>query len=197
MNSFASTLAVALFVVKRAVFALAALTAIAAVVSWAARTRKLNPFGALARFSRNTIDPVMRPVERRVVRAGGLPSNAPWWALGVVVLGGLVLIWVLEFIVGQIGSASTAMSYGGRGMLALLVHWTFALLQIALLVRVISTWFQVSPYSGWVRWSYALTEWMLAPLRRIIPTIGMIDISPIVAYFALRLLESFVLNLIV
>jgi len=196
MNQTASILAVILFVAKQVVFGLAVLTAIAAVISWATRTRKLNPFGPLARFSRNTVDPLMRPVERRVVKSGGLPANAPWWALGFVVLGGLVLIWLLEFVFDQVLTASSAVAIGGRGMLLLLVHWTFMLLQIALLVRVISSWFRISPYSGWVRWSFALTEWMLAPLRRIIPNLGMIDITPIIAYFALRLLEGLVVRLL-
>jgi YggT family protein len=196
MNQVASVLAVVFFVLKRAVFALAVLTAIAAVISWATRTRRLNPFGPLARFSRNTVDPLMRPVERRVVRAGGLPSNAPWWALVFVVVGGLVFIWLFEFVIGQVFAASSALSSGGRGLLMLLVHWTFSLLQIALLVRVISSWFQISPYSSWVRWSFVLTEWMLAPLRQIIPALGAIDITPIVAYFALRLLEGLVTSLI-
>ena len=35
-----------------------------------------------------------------------------------------------------------------------------------------------------------LTEWFLAPLRNVIPTIGMIDISVLVAYFGLGILES-------
>src|SRR6476620_1483838 len=102
MNQYAGALMVALFVAKRIIFALAVLTAIAAVISWATRTRKLNPFGPLARFSRNTVDPLMRPVERRVVRAGGLPASAPWWALAFVVIGGLLFIWLFEFIIGQI-----------------------------------------------------------------------------------------------
>jgi YggT family protein len=43
----------------------------------------------------------------------------------------------------------------------------------------------VSPYSPWVRWSFGLTEWLLAPLRRVVPSLGMIDITPIVAYYLL------------
>ena len=76
----------------------------------------------------------------------------------------------------------------------LLVSWTFSLLQVALIVRVISSWVRVSPYSPWVRWSYALTEWMLAPLRRVIPLFGGIDVTPIVAYLGLRLAESILLG---
>jgi YggT family protein len=63
-------------------------------------------------------------------------------------------------------------------------------LRIALIVRVISTWFQISPYSKWIRWSYVLTEWFLAPLRRIVPTLGPVDITPIVAFLLLSLIQG-------
>jgi uncharacterized protein YggT (Ycf19 family) len=43
-----------------------------------------------------------------------------------------------------------------------------------------------------VRWSYGATEWMLRPLRGLIPSLGVIDITPIVAYFALQLLQYLV-----
>jgi len=70
----------------------------------------------------------------------------------------------------------------------LLIRWTIGLLQIALIVRVISSWVRISPYSRWVRWAFALTEWLLAPLRRIVPPLGMIDITPIVAFFVIQLI---------
>lgn len=37
---------------------------------------------------------------------------------------------------------------------------------------------------------YQLTEPVMGPVRRLIPTIGMIDISPIVVFFGLRILQS-------
>jgi YggT family protein len=73
------------------------------------------------------------------------------------------------------------------------VGWTFAVLKIALFVRVISSWFRTSPYSPWIRWSFTLTEWLLRPLRQVVPAVGMIDITPIVAYFVLWLVEGFVM----
>jgi YggT family protein len=175
---------------RYALFAAAAVVGVVAAVDWAVRTRRLNPFGATARFFRRTVDPLMVPIERRVVRAGGRPSSAPLWALGVVVVGGLLLIALLDFVTRQLAFAATAVSMGPRGVLVLLVGWTFALLRIALIVRVISSWVRVSPYSPWVRWSYGFTEWMLAPLRRLIPLLGGIDITPIVAYLLLGLLEG-------
>lgn len=179
---------------RYALFAAAVVVGVVAAVDWAVRTRRLNPFGGVARFFRRTVDPLMVPIERRVVRAGGRPSSAPLWALGAVVVGGLVLIALFDFLTRQIGFAVSAFSLGGRGVLMLLVGWTFALLRIALIVRVISSWVGVSPYSPWVRWSYGLTEWMLAPLRRVIPLLGNIDVTPIVAYLALGLLEGIALR---
>ena len=180
---------------RYALFGAAVVVGVVAAVDWAVRTRRLNPFGGTARFFRRTIEPLMVPIERRVVRAGGRPSSAPLWALGVVVVGGLLLIALLDFLTRQLAFAAAAFSLGAGGVLMLLVGWTFSLLRLALIVRVISTWVGVSRYSKWVGWSYALTEWMLAPLRRVIPLLGGIDVTPIVAYFALGLLEGIVQRL--
>jgi YggT family protein len=194
MNDVPAGLRVVSELLRYALFGAAVVVGIVAAVDWAVRTRRLNPFGATARFFRRTIDPLMVPIERRVVRAGGRPASAPLWALGAVVIGGLLLIALLDFVTRQIAVAAGAVSMGPRGVLVLLVGWTFALLRIALIVRVISSWIRVSPYSPWIRWSYAFTEWMLAPLRRIIPLFGGIDVTPIVAYLVLRVLEGIVVG---
>jgi YggT family protein len=177
-------------VVRQVLFWVALVVAIIALLDWLVRTRRVQPFGAIARFCRRYVDPLMRPVERRIVRSGGQPASAPWWSLVVVVVGGLLLIALLEFLGRFFLQLFWGISSPGRFGL-LLVSWTFAVLRIALIVRVISSWFQVSPYSRWIRWSYVLTEWMLAPLRRIIPTFGPVDVTPIVAFLLLALLQGF------
>jgi YggT family protein len=194
MNDVVGGLRVVSEMLRYALFGAAVVAGAVALVDWAVRTRRINPFGATARFFRRTVDPLMVPVERRVIRAGGRPANAPLWALGAVVVGGLLLIALLDFVTRQLAFAASAFSAGPRGVLMLLVGWTFALLRIALIVRVISSWVGLSPYSKWVRWSYGLTEWMLAPLRRVIPLLGGIDVTPIVAYLVLGLLEGIVLG---
>lgn len=176
-------------VVRQVLFWIALLVALFALLDWLVRTRRVKPFGGIARFCRRYLDPLMLPVERRIVRSGGQPASAPWWSLVVVVVGGLLLIALLEFLGRFFLQVAWGLSSPGRfGML--LVSWVFAVLRIALIVRVISTWFQVSPYSRWIRWSYVLTEWMLAPLRRIIPTFGPVDVTPIVAFLLLALLQG-------
>ena len=176
-------------VVRHVLFWLALVVAVIALLDWLVRTRRVQPFGAIARFCRRYVDPLMRPVERRIVRSGGQPASAPWWSLVVVVVGGLLLIALLEFLGRFFLQLFWGISSPGRFGL-LLVSWTFALLRFALIVRVISSWFQISPYSRWIRWSFVLTEWMLAPLRRIIPTFGPVDVTPIVAFLLLALLQG-------
>lgn len=176
-------------VIRVILFWLAVAAAVVAGVDWLVRTRKLNPFGAVARFFRRFVDPLMAPVERRIVRSGGQPSAAPWWTLVVIVVGGILLIALLNVVGGLFGEVAFGLSSPGR-LGVLLISWGLALLRIALIVRVVSSWIQISPYSKWIRWSFVLTEWMLAPLRRVVPTIGPVDITPLIAYFLLVLLGS-------
>lgn len=184
---------VVLAALRPTVFAVGMLTALAAVGSWAVRTRKLQPFSPLARFIRERVDPwLVAPMEKRLLRAGGTPYAAPWWALAAVIVGGLLLISGLGFVRNQLAMLAYASQSGS--FLYVLVRWTFGILQIALFARVISSWVGGSPYSKWWRWSYVLTEPILAPLRRVVPTIGMLDITILVAYFGLQLLESVILS---
>jgi len=177
-------------VLRPAVFMAGTLAAVAAVVSYSVRTRKISPFSPVARFTRDKVDPwLIAPMERRIVRAGGTPYAAPWWALAAVIVGGLVLLSTVGFLRDQLMMLAY-MSGSTASLAALLVRWTCSILRLALFARVISSWVGGSPYSKWWRWSYVLTEWFLAPLRQVIPTIGMIDITVLIAYFGLGILES-------
>jgi YggT family protein len=183
----------ALALLRPAVFVAGALTAVAALGSWAVRTRRLQPFSPVAKFLRSSVDPwLVAPMERRLLRAGGTPYAAPWWALAVVIIGGLLLISGLAFLRDQIAMLAYASQAGS--ILYVIVRWAFGIMQVALFARVISSWVGGSQYSKWWRWSFVLTEPILAPLRRVVPTIGMLDITVIVAYFGLQLLESVILR---
>jgi YggT family protein len=183
-------------VLRVAFLAVAGVLTLVFLLDWLVRTRRINPFSRVARFARSTIDPLIAPVERRVVRAGGLPTAAPLWALGAAILAGIVVLTLLGFIRGQLAMSAVMLQSGSRGVAVLIISWAFQIVRLALLIRVISSWVRVSPYSRWIRWTFVLTEPLLRPLRKVIPAIGMIDITPIVAYFALGLLEALVIGAI-
>lgn len=170
----------------------AVIMAVIAVVDWLVRTRRVSPFSPVARFFRQTVDPWLEPVERRVVRAGGLPASAPWWALGAIVIVGILLLGLVDFLGGLLADVSVGASQGPGGILRLIVYWAFVLLRIAIIVRVIASWLPIGPFSPWVRWSFTLSEPILKPLRRVIPPIRSIDITPIVAFFGLTILEGLI-----
>ena len=163
-----------------------------AAADWAVRTRRLNPFGSVARFLRARVDPQLVGIERRVLRAGGRPTATPLWALMAYVIAAMLVLAGLEMIASLLRQAVMATTVGGAGLLLLAVRWTFGFFTFALLVRVISSWVPRLESSPWVRWSFGATEWMLRPLRAVIPSISVIDITPIVAYFALQLLQFLV-----
>ena len=161
------------------------------LLDWGVRTKKISPFNAVARFCRSTVDPILAPMERKIVRAGGTPAAAPLWALVGVVIGGIVLLTTLDAIrLGVVKSAVIAQ--GPAGVFHLLVSWLFTILKAAIFVRVISSWLPISPTSTWIHWSYRVSEPMLAPLRRVVPSFGGIDITPLIAFILLWFIEPFV-----
>ena len=182
-------LALVSHLVRTLVFASVAILAVLFLLDWLARTRKLNPFNPIARSVRRAIDPLILPIERRVVRAGGLPSSAPIWALVAAVIVGVILVSGVDWVLGSIVSLWFAATSGPMGLFVFLVRLTFGVLQLALLVVVVVSWLPISPYSPWVRWAFVLTEPILRPLRGIVPSLGAFDITPIVAYFVLQILE--------
>jgi YggT family protein len=179
-------------VLKNVLLWAALIVAAVATIDWLVRTRRLSPFGPVARFFRERVDPWLEPVERRVVRAGGLPASAPWWALGGIVVGGVILLALIDFLGGLLVDVARGVDGGPSGIVGIVIYWGFAILRIAIIVRVLSSWLPTSPYSRWVRWSFTLTEPLLQPLRRVIPLIRSIDITPIVAFFAIGIVEGLV-----
>lgn len=168
-----------------------------AALDWGVRSRRLNPFGGVARFLRARVDPRLAGVERQVIRAGGRATSTPWWALVAYIMLAALVLGGLDMVGSLLRQAAMATSLGGAGFLLLAVRWTFGFLRIALLVRVLSSWFPGLGASRWTRWAYGATEWMLAPLRRLIPSFGVIDITPIVAYFALQLVQWLVESILI
>jgi len=63
-------------------------------------------------------------------------------------------------------------------------------------VRVIGSWFGAFRYSRWMRPAYALTDWLVEPLRRILPPFGMMDVSPLAAWFVLWVLRQLLLSVL-
>ena len=65
------------------------------------------------------------------------------------------------------------------------------MLTAAIFVRALLSWFPIDPRSALVTILYDITEPILDPLRRVIPRLGMIDITPLVAILLIQVIGNF------
>ncbi len=179
-----------LVVVRYTVFALFALSALVALGSWLVRTRRVSPFSAFGRTVRAVTDVIVRPVEKRLVRLGGNPVNAGWWLVVVVAAGGVISISLLGWGLETFGDVASAAASGPRTSLMLVVDLAYNVMFWSVLIRVIGSWLGFFRYNRWMRPFYALTDWLVEPIRKVVPLIGMIDISPMIAIVVLILLRK-------
>lgn len=176
------------------VIAVFVFTLVVAITHWLVREQKLAPFGGWARAIRRVSDPLLLPIERRLLRAGGNPQQAAAWLAGLTLVLGLVVLWLFRWILGTFVSLFYVSQGDPRFWVAQIAHWLFSIVEIALIVRVIGSWIGANEHTKWMRPFVVLTEWLLVPLRRIIPPLGMIDITPLVAYFLLVIAERAVMR---
>lgn len=89
------------------------------------------------------------------------------------------------FVIGQLFSS-----------LALLFSMIFKILYFLLVIRIVLSWFAADPFSEPMLTLYKITDVLLAPFRRLPLQIGMIDLSPILAFLALSVLDHFVVGVL-
>ena len=80
------------------------------------------------------------------------------------------------------------------------VNFLFQALMLAIVGRALLSWFPIrpgNPFHPLAVVLHQITEPILGPLRRIIPTFGMIDLSPIVALLLLQFLQQVLVSALV
>ena len=85
----------------------------------------------------------------------------------------------------------------GRSVIYNIVDLVFWIYMMMLVIRILSSWFpdlQDHPVFRFLRF---YTDPYLNIFRRFIPPLGIFDLSPLVAFFALQLLETFVKGLLI
>lgn len=78
-----------------------------------------------------------------------------------------------------------------------LIHWVFLTYTIFIMVRIIGSWFPGFAGHKLMRFFAFYTDPYLNLFRRVVPPIGgVLDLSPILAFLALSILENVILYIL-
>jgi len=151
----------------------------------------LNPFGWISRTLRRLTDGFIVPVRGGLRGFGADPKFAPL----VVILIAILLGYFLLQLVGTIGGTliGVLQSLQSGAMIAVLGFILYGLLSIYILliiIRIVFSWAMISYTNRIMRFLVDVTEPLLGPLRRVIPPLGWLDISPLVAFLILWLFQA-------
>jgi YggT family protein len=174
----------------------ALITAIAVVIvlivlRLIANQADLNPFGWSSITIRRLTDPVIGPVRRTLARMAVDPRYAPL----VAILAAILLGWFALQLVSGIANtlAGILVSLGAHAIIATMGYLLYGLLglySLLIFVRIIFSWGTVGYSNRLMRFLINVTEPLLGPLRRYVPPVGAFDISPIVAFIVIWLLQA-------
>ncbi len=149
----------------------------------------LNPFGWMALNVRRTTDPMVNPVRRGLARSGLDPKLAPILTILITILLGYfayslmsTVLWTLDGIIESLRYSRIVRLVG------FVLYGLLAIYSLLIFMRIVFSW-GVSSVNRVMRFLLLVTEPVLGPFRRIIPPLGMFDISPIVVLLLLDLFQ--------
>ncbi|MDQ2921127.1 MAG: YggT family protein [Acidobacteriota bacterium] len=172
---------------------IAAIVAIIVLVllRWIANQADLNPFGWSSLTIRRLTDPFIGPIRRALMGFGVDPKYAPL----VTILLAILLGWFALQLVSSISNTLAGIlfslrNHAGLPIIGYVLYGLVSLYILLIFIRIIFSWGMARYSNRVMRFLVNATEPMLGPLRRLVPLVGTFDISPIVAFIILWLLQG-------
>lgn len=144
-------------------------------------------YNPLSQFTVRATQPLLKPLRRVIPGFGGIDLAALALALLVQLL--------LMMLVAVIAGANPLLALGQLLVWAM-ISLTSLFLKIfffALILNVILSWVAPHSHNPGALLANQICEPLLAPIRRILPNLGGLDLSPIFAFIAIHLIDRFVL----
>lgn len=158
----------------------------------------VNPFRRSAISLKRATDPMILPIRRMLVAFRLEPKVAPFIAVVLIILAGYFVVQfassVLNMIAGILYAITSGMPGSPIAVLGYLVFGMLGLYTLAIFVRIFLSMGGLGYGNRWMRFLIQITEPLLGPLRRYIRPVGMFDISPIVAFLIVWILQAVVAN---
>ena len=151
----------------------------------------INPFSWSARTIRRLTDSPVDPIRRVLSGFRVDPKYAPLVAILLSIILGWFALQLVTSITNTI--AGILLSVREQAFSATVGYVLYGLVGfyiLLLFIRIIFSWGTVSYRNRVMRFLVNVTDPLLLPLRRIVPPLGMFDISPIVAFIILWLVQT-------
>lgn len=150
----------------------------------------LNPFSAPVLLVRRWSDPFIDPVRRGLLSFGFAPNAAPLVTILIAILLGYLAISLSNDLIETLVKVSISARQGRPiALIGSLLYGALGVYATLLFIRIVFSWGQVSYSNRIMRFLVNVTEPLLGPLRRIIPPLGPFDISVLVAFILIWLLQ--------
>jgi len=151
----------------------------------------LNPFAWTSRTIRRLTDGLVIPVRGGLRGFGMDPKFAPLVVILLAILLGYFVLQLLGAIATTVAGVIDGLQRGAFfWVLGFILLGLLSIYSLLILVRVIFSWGMLSYTNRVMRFLVDVTEPLLGPLRRMIPRLGWLDISPIVAFLILFLFQA-------
>jgi YggT family protein len=151
----------------------------------------LNPFGWASRTVRRLTDPFVTPMRGGLRGFGIDPKYAPLVVVLITILLGYFALQLAGELAGTamglVASVKAANPVLGLGYV---LYGALSIYLLLILMRIVFSWGMVSYSNRIMRFLVNTTEPLLGPLRRIVPPLGVFDISPIVAILIIWLFRT-------
>ena len=144
-------------------------------------------YNPLSQFAVRATQPLLKPLRRIIPSLFGLDMSSLVLAI-IVQLILMALTLLLAY--GTTGDPLHLLLWAIIGVTALFLKIFF----FALIISVILSWVAPASHNPGAEMVNQICEPMLAPLRKILPNLGGLDISPILAFMVLKLLDMLVIN---
>lgn len=149
----------------------------------------LNPFGWLALNVRRASDPLVNPIRRGLARTGLDPKLAPLGTILITILLGYFAVTLFGTVLATLNGIVLSLRAASIVcLIGFLLAGLLALYALLIFIRIVFSW-GLSPTNPVMAFLLMMTEPVLGPFRRIIPPLGMFDISPMVVLILLNLFQ--------
>ena len=179
-----------LWFVNRGIEIVIVATIVMMIVRMITDAMDLNPFAWTSRTVRRLTDGFVMPVRGGLRQLGVDPKFAPLVVILLVIVVGYFVAQLVGTIVTTIIGVWDSIRVGGViTAIGYIIYGLLSVYLILIIARVVFSWGQISYRNRVMRFLVNATEPLLGPLRRMLPPLGWIDISPLVATLIILLLR--------